>query len=430
MQNNNVAITVRNLNVAFAEKQILKDISFTAGQGEFIAIIGPNGAGKSTLLKAMRGLIPSTEGEVLFANQSIKQLADKQLARIVAYMQQEINVSFGFTALEIVLTGRYPYLSWWKDESKTDYAIARKYMELTGVSTLEKLPVQSMSGGQRQRVLLAKVLTQETPIIFLDEPTASLDLLYQEEIFNHCKNICQQGKTVFIVAHDLKLAAKFCTRLILISNGKIIADGLPENVVTTKNLEKTYGLNSAVFVNKVTGNIDIHTYVANGLQTNAKVHIIGGGGTASQILRYLHERGYTLSIGVVQQGDNDADVAAAFGVESIITMPFSEFSLVAINSNEEKIMQADLVVMTNLCFGQQNMANLRAAFRAKQLIIIEDLPIIERDFTQGEATELYGKLVRQSNVSVQTTSVFLEGISQMNRDSFQAKSANATGVTT
>jgi len=403
------ALEVRDMNVTFAEQHVLKDISFTAEKGEFVGIIGPNGAGKSTLLKAMRGLIPNTRGTVLFYNQPIQALADKQLARIVAYMQQEINVSFGFTALEIVLAGRYPYLGWWKGESKADYGIARKYMEFTGVSQLENVPVQSMSGGQRQRVLLAKVLTQETPIIFLDEPTASLDLLYQEEIFHHCKTICQQDKTVFIVAHDLKLAAKFCTRLILLAEGEIVADGLPEEVVTAENLEKTYGLHSAVFMNKVTGNLDIHTYAAATMIDKGKVHIIGGGGTAGELLRHLYEKGYNLSIGVLQQGDTDADVAAAFGVESVICSAFTAFSPEVIRSNTEKITQAEMVILTNLCFGQQNMDNLRAAFYAKKLMIIEDLPIEQRDFTQGAATELYIKLVKQPNVTVQTTIDFLNG---------------------
>jgi len=398
------------MTVAFDDKQVLNDISFAAEKGEFVGIIGPNGAGKSTLLKAMRGLLPNTRGTVLLYSQPIQKLADKQLACIVAYMQQEINVSFGFTALEIVLAGRYPYLGWWKNESKEDYAIARKYMEFTGVSELENIPVQNMSGGQRQRVLLAKVLTQQTPIVFLDEPTASLDLLYQEEIFNHCRNICQQGKTVFIVVHDLKLAAKFCTRLILIADGEIVADGLPEEVVTAENLEKTYGLHSAVFINKVTGSLDIHTYAAATLCTKSKVHVIGGGGTSSQLLRHLHEKGYNLSIGVLQQGDTDVDVAMAFGAESIVSSAFTAFSPEVISSNKEKIAQADLVILANLCFGQQNMANLLAAFDAKKLIVIEDLPIKQRDFTQGAATELYKKLVRQSNVTVQTTIAFLDGI--------------------
>ena len=166
MMKESKALDVRNVAVAFDDKQVLKNINFTADKGEFIGIIGPNGAGKSTLLKCLRGLIPKTSGEVVFFGQSIQQLADKQLAGIVAYMQQGVNVSFGFSALEIVLTGRYPYLNWWQGESKDDYAIARKYMEFTGVSELEKVPVQNMSGGQRQRVLLAKVLTQETPIVF------------------------------------------------------------------------------------------------------------------------------------------------------------------------------------------------------------------------------------------------------------------------
>lgn len=405
-----IALDVQSLNIGFDGKTVLKDISFTASSGEFIGIIGPNGAGKSTLLKAMRGLIPSTQGEVLFYNQPLKKLADQELARIVAYMQQEINISFGFTALEIVLAGRYPYLGWWKGESKADYDIARKYMEFTGVRELENTPVQSMSGGQRQRVLLAKVLTQETPMIFLDEPTSSLDLVYQEEIFNHCKNICEQGKTVFMVAHDLKLATKFCTRLILLGEGEIVADGLPREVVTARNLEKTYGLHSAVFMNKVTGNLDIHTYAAATLSKKSKVHIIGGGGTASQLLRHLHEKGYTLSIGVLQQGDTDGDVALAFGAESIVSSAFTEFSLEAIARNEEKIEQAELVIVTNLCFGQQNMANLLAAFHAKNLIVIEDLPIEERDFTNGEATELYKKLVQQGNVKVRTTISFIDEI--------------------
>ena len=144
---NRVVLSVRNMNVAFDEKQVLKNINFTAEKGEFIGIIGPNGAGKSTLLKAMRGLMPSNRGAVLLNDQPIGILSDKKLARIVAYMQQEINVSFGFTALEVVLAGRYPYLGWWKDESRVDYDIARKYMGFTGVSELENIPVQNMSGG-------------------------------------------------------------------------------------------------------------------------------------------------------------------------------------------------------------------------------------------------------------------------------------------
>lgn len=409
---NLIPLDVQNLNVFFDDKPVLKDISFTAGKGEFIGIIGPNGAGKSTLLKAMRGLIPSTQGEVLFYNQPRQKLGDKELACIVAYMQQEINISFGFTALEIVLAGRYPYLGWWKGESKTDYDIARKYMEFAGISELENLPVQSMSGGQRQRVLLAKVLAQETPIIFLDEPTASLDLLYQEEIFNHCKNICEQGKTVLIVAHDLKLATKFCTRILLLADGEMIADGLPEEVVTAQNLEKTYGLHSAVFVNKVTGNLDIHTYAAATLSSGKqnKVHVIGGGGSGGGIMRLLYEQGYSLTAGVLQPSDTDAHIAEAFGIACIIGQPFSGIDESIGQENRMQIIQADWVVLANMCYGIQNIDNLQAAFAAKKLIIIEETLIDGRDYSNGQATRLYRELCDKPTTQVMTFDEFSQAI--------------------
>lgn len=408
---NQPALAVTNLGVTIDDKVILRDISFTAHTGEFVGIIGPNGAGKSTLLRGVRGMGAITSGDVQVFGQPIRFMGDKQLARMIAYMQQEINVDFGFTALQVVLAGRYPYLQWWQGEQEADYAIARKYMAFTGVETLAEKSVQQVSGGERQRIFLAKVLAQETPLIFLDEPTANLDLVYQEEIFRYCQAICQEGKTVFIIAHDIKLAAKFCTRLLLLADGIVIADGRPEEVITTQNLEKAYGLHSSVFINKVTGNLDIHTYEAAGTTTRQpSVHVIGGGGSAGNILRLLHERSYDLSGGVFQQGDTDADVALAFGVQAIIGQPFSVIDQVQARENRQKILVADVTVLSNLYYGQQNLDNLEAAFVAKKLIIIEDTAIEERDFTDGKAAKLYHDLLRLPQVTVLSSVQFAEQV--------------------
>lgn len=405
------ALAAINVGVTTADKVILKDISFTAKQGEFIGIIGPNGAGKSTLLRGLRGIGAITSGDVRLFGQSIYTMGDKQMARTIAYMQQEINVGFDFNALEVVLAGRYPYLNWWQNEQKEDYEIARKYMAFTGVEGLADKSVQQVSGGERQRILLAKVLTQETPLIFLDEPTASLDLLYQEEIFRHCQVMCQEGKTVLIIAHDIKLAAKFCTRLILLAGGTIIADGRPEEVITAPNLQKAYGLHSDVFINKVTGNLDIHTYEAARTATRQPtVHVIGGGGTAGNILRLLHERCYNLSGGVFQQGDTDADVGLAFGIQAIVDQPFCVIDKVKGRENREKILAADFTVLSNLYYGQQNLDNLEAAFVAKKLIVIEDTDIAERDFTGGQATERYHELLKMPQVTVMSSVQFAEQV--------------------
>ncbi|SDE10227.1 ABC transporter ATP-binding protein [Sporomusa acidovorans] len=404
-----VALEVLNIAVALGSKTILHDISFAAKPGEFIGIIGPNGVGKSTLLRSLRGMCAVASGEVRMYGRPILAMSEKELAQHVAYMQQEVNVGFGFTAREVVLTGRYPYLKWWQSEQKQDYAIAQKYMVFTGVDKLAEKPVQQVSGGERQRILLAKVLAQETPLIFLDEPTASLDLVYQEEIFRYCRIMCQEGKTVLIIAHDIKQAAKFCSRLILLADGTVLADGKPQEVITKENLEKAYGLHSAVFINKVTGNLDIHTYEAAGTTTRQRaVHVIGGGGSAGKILRLLYESAYTLSGGVFQQGDTDADIALAFGIAAIVGQPFCEIEKIQAKENREKILAADFTVLCNLCYGQQNFDNLEAAFVARKLIVIEDTPIEERDYTGGKATTVYRNLLKLQQVVVMNSQQFAE----------------------
>lgn len=403
-------LAARNVNIAMGETTIVRDISFTVEPGEFVGIIGPNGAGKSTLLRGLRGIVPVTAGDVCLFEQPVDTLGHKQMARMAAYMQQEVNVGFGFTAEEVVLAGRYPYLKWWQNEREEDYRVARKYMAFTGVEHLADHPVQQVSGGERQRILLAKVLAQETPLIFLDEPTASLDLVYQEEIFRCCQTMCSQGKTVLIIAHDLKLAAKFCSRLILLARGSVIADGTAPEVITAENLERAYGLHAAVFMNKITGHLDIHTYAAAGCAAlREKVHIIGGGGTAGAVIRVLHEQGYRLSGGVFQQGDTDADAAAAFAVDTVTGPPFCRIDEALDELNRRNIGAADWAVLTNLCFGEQNLNNLKAAFIAKKLTVIEDTPVEERDFTGGRATELYRTLIQQPQVTVMTMKEFLHG---------------------
>jgi iron complex transport system ATP-binding protein len=403
-------ITVRDSSIVLGNKKILQQINCKIGAGEFVGIIGPNGAGKSTLLLGLRGFLPLAQGEIQLLGRSITSLSDKELARQVAYMQQEVNVGFGFTALEVVLTGRYPYLKWWQNERANDKEIAQKYMEFTGVELLANKPVHTMSGGEKQRVLLAKVLAQETPIIFLDEPTASLDLVYQEEIFHYCKLICEQGKTVLIVAHDLKLAAKFCSRLLLLADGNIVADGAPGSVITKENLHAAYGLHAAVFMNKVTGNLDIHTYASAAYHHNEKtgVHIICGGGSGGRIIRLLYESGFRLTIGVIQPGDVDAHVAEAFHIPCVLGKPFSKIDEPSAQQNRRQISEADWVVLSNVTYGEENIDNLQAAFLAKRLIVIEDTPIEKRDFVGGKAAALYVKLIKMPQVTVMTLEQFIE----------------------
>ena len=233
-------IELKNLSIGYGNKSVLQDVNAKINKGEIVGIIGCNGAGKSTLLKTIRGLLPKQSGEILYFGRKVESFSEKELAREVAYLQQNVEVGFGYTGKDIVLAGRYPYMKWWKGESISDEELALKCMEYTGTKELAERPVNEVSGGQKQRILLAEVLAQQTPILFLDEPTTGLDMVYQEEIFRFSKALAEMGKTILMVVHELNLAAKYCSRIILLGEGTVIADGRPDNVFTEKILSKAY----------------------------------------------------------------------------------------------------------------------------------------------------------------------------------------------
>lgn len=255
----NEVLTVQDLSVGYRDSMVLENICFSAQKGELIGIIGQNGAGKSTLLKALRGLLAPKLGHVAIEKKQIASFTDKQLARKAAYLQQQAVVSFGYRAHDIVLAGRYPYLAWWKKEGMADLNIVQACMEYTGVWNLADTPFNLLSGGQQQRVLLAKVLAQQTPLLFLDEPATGLDIFYQEEIFRFCRELCSTGKTIFMVVHELSLAARFCSRLLLIGDKKLLADGVPAQVLTEEHLQNAYKTKMKVVENPRTGHLEIFT---------------------------------------------------------------------------------------------------------------------------------------------------------------------------
>lgn len=240
-------LDVQSLSVTLGDTTIVKEASFAIDRGEFVGIIGPNGSGKTTLLKALRGLYPTSGGDIFWDGKSITSLSDKEIAHHVAYMQQSVNVSFDYEAIDIVMTARYPYLKWWQQEGPEDKVIVENAMKEVGVYHLRHRSVQSLSGGERQRVFLAKALAQQTEVLLLDEPTAALDLVYADDIFYEGRRLCDEGKTILIVVHDLELAAKYCTKLVLISDGRIVDVGTPREVLTADNLKAAFYLSAAVY---------------------------------------------------------------------------------------------------------------------------------------------------------------------------------------
>lgn len=393
-------LVIEDLNFHINGTHILKGIWLEACKGEFIGLIGPNGAGKTTLLKCINGINKGT-GRVEIGGASLNSMSSRAVAGKVAMLHQNTTVTFPFSALDIVLTGRYHKLGRLRSESTEDYDVARRCMEYTDTLKFEIRQINTLSGGERQRVLFAKVLTQETELILLDEPSANLDIAHEEQIFKYSAELCQTGKMVIAAVHDLKTAVRFCTRLILMKDGRIIADGTPEAVVTQGNLSEAYGVNALVYKNRISGLVDFHIQGHAGKGHSTRVHVIGGGGSASGVIRQLFENGFNVTAGVFAHGDSDLGCADVFGVQALVCQPFSEINDEALKENIDLVKAADITVLCDMPFGQQNLRNLEAAAQASKLVILENENPENRDFTGGKALAMYKEL-RERAIVIET----------------------------
>jgi iron complex transport system ATP-binding protein len=236
-------LKIKNLNFNYEkDKPVLKNINLSIRSGEFVGIVGPNGCGKSTLINLLCRVLDFYHGTILLENQSLKNFSQQKLARMIAVVPQESHFEFDFTTLEIVLMGRLPYLSRLQFESANDKKLAKKMMELTKCWEFRAKYIKYLSGGEKQRVIVARALVQQPRYLLLDEPTSHLDLNFQYEIMDIISQLNQNEKvTIISVFHDINLASRYCSRLLIMKEGQIIADGSPDVVINHENLTKIYG---------------------------------------------------------------------------------------------------------------------------------------------------------------------------------------------
>jgi iron complex transport system ATP-binding protein len=254
-------IEINNLSFAYSDIPVLKNISLQITPAEFIGIIGPNGAGKSTLLKLMDGIYTDGRAQIFINNKPIRSLSRKSLARQVAYLPQEIDLTFAYSVEEVVRMGRYPYLHGIQLYSAEDQDMVEETMHLMDVEQFRFRSFQELSGGEKQRVMIASALAQEPEIILLDEPTSALDLHHQIGIYQILKELQKtRHLTVIVVTHDINLAAQFCNRMILMHHGEIIRDGIPDEVLKFQILQDIFGVKVYIDINPMTNSLYILPY--------------------------------------------------------------------------------------------------------------------------------------------------------------------------
>ncbi|WP_051615634.1 iron ABC transporter ATP-binding protein [Haploplasma modicum] len=232
-------IEVKNINQFYGNKQILKDVNFKIKENEITALIGPNGAGKSTLLGVISRLLKQKSGEVLIDNVNIDKISSNDIAKKMSVLRQSNNINIRITVEELVSFGRFPYSKGRLnniDKAKINEAI--KYMKL---DDLRDTYIDQMSGGQRQRAYIAMVLAQDTKYIFLDEPLNNLDMKHAVEMMTILENLVKDyKKTIVIVMHDINIASAFCSHIVAMKDGMIIAEGKTNDIINKEILDDVF----------------------------------------------------------------------------------------------------------------------------------------------------------------------------------------------
>jgi iron complex transport system ATP-binding protein len=217
-------------------------VSFAVAPGEMVAVVGPNGAGKSTLLRLLSGYLKPDSGEVLLGGKDIGRYGRRDVAKLAAFVPQYSEVNLPYKVGELAMLARYARLGPFRPPGPVDRAAVAKALEFTGVAELADRPVSQLSGGEFQRAVLARAIAQGPDLIFLDEPTAHLDISHQIQIFSLLKRLnAREGLTVVAVLHDLNTAAAYFPRVALMAAGKVEADGVPEDVFAEDLLSGVYG---------------------------------------------------------------------------------------------------------------------------------------------------------------------------------------------
>ena len=234
-------LSISGLRVRLGGKTVLDGLDLSVGAGEFVGLIGPNGAGKSTLLRSALGLLPH-EGAVLLDGADIATLSARDRAEKAAYLAQEREIAWAVPVETVVALGRAPHRRGFAALGPSDHAIVDEAMRRMDVAAFRGRLATELSGGEKARVLTARALAQDTPLLLADEPTAGLDPSHQIALMRVFGDLAASGRGVIASLHDLGLAARWCSRLVLVARGRVVAEGPPAEVLTPERLRDIYGV--------------------------------------------------------------------------------------------------------------------------------------------------------------------------------------------
>ncbi|WP_432008554.1 ABC transporter ATP-binding protein [Streptomyces bacillaris] len=252
-------LSARALTLAYEDRTVVHELDLAMPDGQVTVIVGPNACGKSTTLRALGRLLKPRGGAVLLDGTELARIPTRRIAQSIGLLPQTPVAPEAITVSDLVARGRQPHQSWWQQWSDADERAVTDAMARTDVTALADRSVDELSGGQRQRVWIAMALAQETDLLLLDEPTTYLDIAHQVEVLDLVRQLASpaadgsRGRTVVTVLHDLNQAARYADHLVAMKEGRIVAEGRPEDVVTAGLVREVFGLEAVVVPDPVTG---------------------------------------------------------------------------------------------------------------------------------------------------------------------------------
>jgi len=237
-----LSVQVKNLSFSYGENPVLKDVSFTANDGELMAVLGPNGVGKSTLFRCMLGLLREYEGETLIDGENIRNMSARELARRVAYIPQSHYPAFNYSVFDMVLMGTISQVSGVSSPGKKQIELVNRAMDRLKISHLKTRGYTQISGGERQLTLIARALAQEAKVLIMDEPTSNLDYGNQLRVMAEIKSLAEEGYTIIESTHSPDQAFMYADRILAILDGRVLALGPPRETIDGELIRKLYGV--------------------------------------------------------------------------------------------------------------------------------------------------------------------------------------------
>lgn len=365
------------LSVGYAKEVVVGKVDVDALRGSMICLLGPNGSGKSTILRTLSGMLSPVRGTVYIDKSNINKTAKSSLAKKMAVVLTEKLQPGLMTSYEIVAMGRHPYTGFFGKLKTNDHEIVKNSLNLVNATSLSNRYFNELSDGEKQKVMIARALAQEPELIILDEPTSHLDIRHKVEVVEILGKLCREkGITVIMALHDIDLAIKGCQHVMMVKDGKIVAQGIPEEIVGENVIEHLYDISNASYSDLV-GNLELKG------SRKSDLFVVPGAGTGIPIFRGLRRLGYGMDCGVLYESDIDYHIAKTITNKIILEKDFEIISDDSYKKASKSMEFYDIVIDSGFPVGNMNKRNVS--------LIVDALKDNKTVYTMREDQELYGE---------------------------------------